>query len=379
MAFGALAVAGTGLKVFFAHSAGLDDYDIQFFLRVGDLMRNDLLGVYAGDGWVYPPAYLPWVFVATSGTADDAIGFNYVLRFPLWLVDICIAWLVQDFLRRHGADEAKRLVAAGCVLIGPMFVAISGHHGQFDSVVILPAVAALWVWDRGGESRALLAGILIGVAASLKPTPFFLLVALLPWAKSRAEIARLVIPALAIPLLLLAPFLIAHAGDTVEGLRENRGFPGLNGVSLPVSLYWDNIFGTDPTRALDFLTDAQQPIVALTVAAIAVLLWRHRLPPAQGAALVWLGVLAATPHLAWQYPIWGLPFFLMGGYVRAVAIAQLVAIVPLLIFYRGEQATGFLLHGLYFPFAFGLYVAVVVAFVLIVRKTLATRTPQPTG
>jgi hypothetical protein len=36
-----------------------------------------------------------------------------------------------------------------------------------------------------------------------------------------------------------------------------------------------------------------------------------------------------------QYLVWGLPFFLMAGYLRSVLIAQLVLIVPTLLFYLG--------------------------------------------
>src|SRR5207248_4644933 len=113
--------------------------------------------------------------------------------------------------------------------------AISAFHGQIDSVAILPAVAALSLWDRRPADGAapIACGLLLGIGGALKTVPLLVLFALLPSARSRWEGAKLTGAALVLPVLSLVPFAASDFSATFKALRY-RGLPGIGGLSLVV-------------------------------------------------------------------------------------------------------------------------------------------------
>ena len=158
--------------------------------------------------------------------------FWAIFKLPSILADAGIALVLWWGLRLLGSSRTQRLIAVALVALGPSFVLISGYHGQIDAVAALPALAAVIVWQRGGENRALEAGALIGLAAAIKTVPLFMVLALRPTARSRREVAVLVFTSLIIPLVSLAPFLIADTHVTIHGLTTSKGVPGYGELSL---------------------------------------------------------------------------------------------------------------------------------------------------
>lgn len=370
-----LVALGSVVHLVLSANADPTQYDTESFLITADALRDEPLQAYDSGRWPYPPAFFPWLLVATSETVQNVLAFDVLLRLPMLAADIAIALLVYSYLGRRETREATRLVAVGLVMLGPVFLAVSGYHGQIDAVAILPGVAALWFWDRDGPHRALGAGALIGVGIALKTIPGFLLIAVLPWVRSRREVVALLVPAVAIPALLLAPFLFADGADTVEALQANRGIPGFNGVSLiliePTLVdYWRTSFGVDSPAVANRLADIQPLIIAAVVAAMIPLVALRRVPPAMSASLIWLAIFALNPNFAWHYLVWGLPFFLMAGYVREVFAFQLVALAPLTLFYLPGDLSRPVLDYVYTPLALLAWLALVVAFVLMVRQVL---------
>ncbi len=321
-------------------------YDIDSFAAVRDALRTDPLGLYSSVNghpflrWPYPPTFLP--FVAWAGWIADNTGlaFHGLVQVPQILADAAIAWMVQYYLGLRGATERWRLAAAALVAVGPSFAIISGYHGQLDAAAILPAVAALVVWQRSpaGLRRALVAGLLIGLAASIKTSPILVVAALLPAAESWKERAALVTPAVLIPLVAMAPFLIVDGNATLDSLRDHRALLGFGGVSLIVQpeLARGWLVGGDVglSSLSKALLDHEMTIVAAFLAPLAALMIWRRVPPAKAAALLWLAFLVLTPGFAFQYVVWGLPFALMAGYIWQVAAVQGALLLPAVLLYR---------------------------------------------
>jgi Glycosyltransferase family 87 len=118
-----------------------------------------------------------------------------------------------------------------------VFGIVSGWHGQFASVAILPAVAALVVWERPGTARrALVAGALIGLGAAVKAVAGLVLLALLPSVRSRSEAVTLAAAAVAVPLVMLAPLAVADPPTRTDGgmavIATFQGVSGGAGLSL---------------------------------------------------------------------------------------------------------------------------------------------------
>ena len=341
--WGILAI-GLVVRLFIAFRTYGIAFDIDSYVAVDGVLGEDPLHLYTivNDGpynrWPYASGFLP--FLGLAHFASEVAGpFHGWIQVPQILADLAIAWLVQSYLGRQGAAERTRLAAAALVALGPSFVAISGYHGQLDSLAILPAVGAVYVWDMlpAGTRRGLVCGALVGCGIALKTAPGLMLLALLPAARSARERAALVAAAAAVPLVALAPWLIADPGGTFEALRSHRAVPGVGGFTLLVqpemSKVWLETGFVQVSDVTQWLIDRQTAIVALCIAPFAVLVWRRRLPPPEAATILWLAFYVFATAFAFQYAVWGLPFALMAGWVRGVAVVQAALLVPTLLIY----------------------------------------------
>lgn len=340
-ALAATIAAGIVIRVILAVTTSGLPYDVNSFELVRAALASRPLHLYstvnpAGNfHWPYPPGFLPFVLGAVGLADVFGSGFSHFVRAPAILADAALAWLVWRGLEGH-ASEHRRLFAAGLVALGPVFVTISGYAAQIDAVSILPAVVALLVWERAGSGRGAVAGLLIGLAASTKTVPLLMLLALAPSARSWREALTLGACAVAVLLLTLVPFLMADSSG-VLGLRHYAGAPGMGGLSLVLQPNLANMWLTHPvtlSRLTEWLFIKHSWVAnGLAVVGFAAFALRFRPQPRQAAALLWLLVLAFGSGFFFQYLIWVLPFLLLAGYVRAVALLQAAITVPMLVFY----------------------------------------------
>jgi hypothetical protein len=338
--WGMIAV-GIAVRVVLAWTTRGLPYDVDSFALVRSALGAHPLHLYSivnpagAYHWPYPPGFLPLVSLA-SAVADITGGFGHLIRMPAILADAALTWLVWRGLEGR-ADPRDRLLAAGLVSFGPVFIAISGYATQIDAVAILPALAALLVWERAGEGRrALLAGVLIGIAGAVKTVPLLMVLALAPSARSRREVVVLLASAAAVVLLTLIPFLIADSAG-ILGIRHYSGAPGMGGISLLLQPNLAQIWLTRPVALSGlerflFLEHAWIPN-ALLLAAFAAYAARVRPAPRPAAALLWLMVLAFGSGFFFQYLVWVLPFLLLAGHVRAAALLQAAVTLPMLVYY----------------------------------------------
>lgn len=354
-------------------------YDINSFLIVDAVLRQDGLDAYGVVNavqpvfrWPYPPGFFPEILAAGAIERGTGIPLHGTIQLPAIAADLGLAWLVQHYLAVKGAGERVRMMAAGTIALGPLFLLVSGYHGQIDSLAILPAVGALMLWERGGERRWLWCGLLIGLGAALKIVPGFALLALLPSMRTRREGIATAATAVAVPALALAPFLAADP----EGIRtifEYRGGPGQGGLTLLLQPNLADFYvrGAIPefNPAVEFLFERGVIVNLLTLAGLALLLFARRPEPVAGMVLVWVALWVTGTSFFFHYLIWGLPFLIMAGRLGTAITIQLVVAVPALIFYLGPWETGLVL----IPFVglmVALWLALAVWLVAMVRRTL---------
>ncbi len=287
--------------------------------------------------WPYPPGFFPLALVM-GWVADVVGGFTHVIRFPAIAADAVLVWLVWEGLDGR-VSERMRIGAAALVAFGPVFITISGYAAQIDSVAIVPAVIALLVWERVQTGRrAWIAGLLIGLAAAIKTVPFAMVLALAPTARDRRELFLLVACAVAVPLVAFAPFYAVDAAG-VRHVAHYAGSPGMGGLSLVLQpnmaarwlSYWVVASGFEQSVFINHAGVYN----ALILVAFAVYAWRFRPEPRLAAALLWLLVIALGSGFFFQYLVWGLPFFLLAGYVRSSALLQGLITAPMVIYYSG--------------------------------------------
>jgi len=372
----AMIIAGTIIRLVLAFATHGLPYDVQSWSILRTAFSEHPLHVYAlvnqngSFHWPYPPGSFPLMLVA-SGAADMFGGFTHLVRIPSVVADAALTWLVWFGLAGRVSERA-RLAGAALVAFGPVFVTISGYAAQIDDVAILPAVIALLVWERAPERRrAWMAGLLIGVAASIKTVPLAMLLALAPTARSRSELAILVGSAVALLAVSFAPFLIADSGAVLE-LRHYQGAPGMGGLTLVLQpdlaqIWLSREVMIEPLVRWLSISHAGPYNLAI-LAAFAVYGWRYRPNPRIAAALLWLVVLAFDSGFFFQYLVWGLPFFLLGGYLVATAALQAVVAIPMIIYYTGPRAGSNSVAYFYVPFMIIVWVMWVIGAGVLARR-----------
>jgi hypothetical protein len=340
----ALIAAGTIVRLGLAATTDGLAFDVGSFHVVRRALADHGLDLYSfvngpgGYRWPYPPTFLAWI-EASAGLSRVA-GGGYVLFIQLAPIaaDAALAWLVAAHLAWRGATQRTCLVAGGLVALGPIFVLISGYAVQIDSVAVLPAAGALAVWTRlEGPDRAWKAGLLVGLAASIKTVPALVVLALLPTGRGWREGAVLLGAAVLVPLVAILPFLIADLDGVREMLRYN-GVPGLGGLTLAVQPDLAEFWLRRPVGyngANAWIADHQRLVNAVMVLGAGGFLLVRRMAPERAAVVLWLVVWAFGTGFFFQYLVWGLPFLLLAGHLRAAGALQVVMLLPAVLFYAG--------------------------------------------
>jgi hypothetical protein len=305
--------------------------------------------------------------VLLAGWLDGVMDIARSMRLPAIAADVVIALVVaRSMLQRTGSPRTAKW-AAGAVALGPIFVLLSGHHGQLDSVAILPAVLALELRRRRPDERGdLWCGLLLGCAIALKTTPAILLLAFVPALPSAARRVRMLAMAAAVPVLAVLPFLLTAPGATISSLAY-RGLPGLGGWSLLVQ----------PSAAADWLgmhplsesplTDLTQAIAPVALVAVlittAVVVHQRDLPLEVRCLALWAAFFAGSMNFSLGYVVWALPFVLLAGHVRAgwwIQLALLPAAATIYLIRAVDGWSEAFALGVYVPYMAIAHLALVV-------------------
>lgn len=372
-----LSAAGIGLRCLLLARYPGDSFDINSAV----IMRNAILhhGLhaysYADFGnqirYPYPPGWVPMILANVSIAHALGTSVSIALRVPLIAVDVGLAWVVQAILGWTGRSDTERIVGAALILLGPPIFAVTTLQGQLDTTTALAVAGAIAIWLRADPvHRWWLAGLVIGVGASIKTTPIFGVLALLPTAAGHRERLKLTALSVAVPVLSLLPFAAANH-RTVHDIASYHGAPGAGGLSLLVQ----------PRLAYDWLTTTFVPIGSvdrglghvatilglLAVAAVAIVAWRAGLDALTSAVLIYAALLLCSVDFFLQYVVWVLPLVIAWGRLRLAAVLTAVWSVPLVFRYAHELhwhgpswSTGATL-GIYVPVMDAMYVAAVVA------------------
>ncbi len=384
-------LAGIAVRLFFAfHWFGSGD--IFAFEGVGLRSETSILHSYGINSipngffsWNYPPAYLLWLVGALKLARSSGLPFDGVVQLLPILADLGIALAVYVYLGWRGAGSGSRVAGFSLVMLGPVFIAISGYHGQVDPVAILPGVLAFMVWERRPKSRrALESGLLIGIGAIIKTVPMLLVLPLMASARSVKEGAKLVASAVLFVALMCLPFVLAEPAGFKKGLAY-IGVPGRGGLSLIA----DPGFAVDrrlspalavsgtPNDLANSISRASGSITLIVLLALAAFLFYYRPAPIDGVVLLWLAVFVFSPNFLFQYLVWALPFFIMAGYLRETALLQVAVIPALLITYLNSDVYSRPGAIAYVVMMIFLWVFWVVALATAVRRIIRGRSQHP--
>jgi uncharacterized membrane protein len=347
---------GTATRLVLAFAVLKSNNDIASYRLVGHALERSPLHVYAIVGsvhWPYGPVYFPWIALSLVLSDHTGLAFSTLIKLPAIAADGALAWLVYAELLRSGLS-ARTALAAGCLIaLGPTFVINSGVHGQIDSLATLPAVGALIVFRRAPAGRrAIIAGALAGLGTATKTPVGLILIPLIIACESPREALVLASAAVGVVAVLLAPFALAtpHAVEHVVTFTDVAGVGGLPLV-LVVDLHWSS--------AEHFLLAHRALITAVPLLGVAALIWRNRVVPlALSASLFWLAFYSVGTGFFFGYLVWGIPFFLLAGYLLATGILMAVVLAPTLQFETGHIGGHLTIYATLMTIAWALFVAV---------------------
>jgi hypothetical protein len=167
------------LALFLGHA-----YDTRIFMATGYLVgagqnpyiAQDLSSVFHDSSFqgittlgYFPPwaLLLGLIYLGSYHFIPNLLLYNLAIKLPVIAVNICLAYLVVSILRQLGIQEKIARRAWIFILFNPFLLLMSSAWGQFDSIVALLSLLALFQISEGKLTSP---AILLAVAISLKPT-----------------------------------------------------------------------------------------------------------------------------------------------------------------------------------------------------------------
>ena len=264
--------------------------------------------LHGGEVWTgttqalatYPPTSYAWWALASLVPAGHPHVFAALVRAPFWVADSLVAVLL---LRALPGATGRR--AAWVYALCPVAVAVPTLHGQADGAVDLLLAVAMLLLLRG---RLQASGLAAGAAIAVKQWPVFFLPTLL--AATRRGRVRLLLLAAAPALLAFALYGAWHPQDALRGLWDVATYrPHRTGLGTAL------IFPV-PAGPIVVLN----ALAAVAGAALGILALRRGRGVAEAMALDMLVFVALSPTVYDQYLVWAVPFLLLAGRVRTVAL-----------------------------------------------------------
>ena len=168
------------------------------------------LAPYSGVAIEYPPGALPFVLLPEAISPD-----NYQASFVMMMLLVDVAGILGllSLARRGGSLLGPWIWIVGTLLLGPL---------AYVRLDLIPAVAAIWSFERAAAGRVRSSGALLGYAAFTKLYPALFLPALLTRSREKKTFLTGAAIAIGLPLLPLLGSL-RQMFDSVVGYHLGRG------------------------------------------------------------------------------------------------------------------------------------------------------------
>jgi hypothetical protein len=309
--------------------------------------------VAASHGYFYLP-YFPIVenVLGASALLMNHVRFLPIGLFPKLLPCVADSLLSVWFLQYNRFDATFRRRAAWMYALCPLSIILVSLDGQWDTLWILPMVAALalTVQTRDmsvGKYRAsFIIGLLLGVALISKPVALIVAGTLIPNVHSRGSLSTW---AKEIALIVCGAIVSAGAFFSFfasEGIDLHRNFENVISYGGAPGFI---VFGPARLTFFRFLSHLQAHATVIgdfrTLAVFYVLgivlyqVFSKTPMDAMTAAASMLLIAPAIGGLAPQYLVWPLAFILAAGRLR-LAVAYAAATSLLLVLYFWIPGSG---------------------------------------
>jgi hypothetical protein len=342
------------------------------FLGSVDTVNSlSFMPVAASHGYFYLP-YFPIVenILGSSALLMNHLHFLPIGLFPKLLPCFADSLISVWLLRYNRFDATYRRRAAWIYAFCPLTIILVCLEGQWDSLWILPMLAALALsmQTRDGSPAkyrtCLIIGLFFGLALISKPVALVVAGLLIPNVHSRASLTSWIKELVLIAtgaILSVAAFFVMFASEGIDLRRNLKGVISYGGspgfiVFGPARLTFFHFLSHLQTRASvigDFRTFAVIYVLGIVLYQV----FSKTPMDTMAAAASMLLIAPAIGGLAAQYLVWPLAFLIAAGRLR-IAVAYSAATSFLLLLYflipassvePGENIGAFLpLHSLRF-------------------------------
>ncbi len=277
------------------------------------------------DRYPYPPVWV-WIIAAMRQLAWTLhIPFDQAAKLPALVGDVGICLLMFGYLCQRLGTCWAAVIPAALYAINPLAILISAGHGQFDALVIMFLLLALYLRGPQADRHPAKSALALGIGIALKGFPVLALPYLALTAPRGHRVRTVVyafIPLVVAMLVYTAVFGVSKGIVThVIGYQSTYdfGWAGLHSAHISSIVLQPWIL-----RALELL-------LIVFAAAVPAALFGAR--PAAAMSIIFLALYATTPTMSVQYLIWVVPFLLLALPVGAV-LFSIVAVVGALSFYN---------------------------------------------
>ena len=246
--------------------------------------------------WKLPSRYGPAATLSEAAASelarDSAALTTFWLKVWNGLAYLALVLALDRVLR---ADAGRRVRAHLLWSVNPLVLFAIMASGHNDVLAAAAGASSLFVLRRVNSRRALLAGVLLGLAAAVK-APYALFGAGLAWAARRSPRALIALAVGAAAILVVGYLLVGWAAiSATAGLASVR--PDLMWLDLVKALNWQQSI-----TKVNILAVIGSAILAL------ILLWRmpegpRSLPAVRVALALSLGLLVISPYQTSWYDV----------------------------------------------------------------------------
>jgi hypothetical protein len=287
-------------------------YDLNLDFRVAGenvLQHQDLMLNARERGWNYLPTY--GFVMAGAVKFQELTGLPWVVvaRIPAILADLGIVAVVHAL-----ADKDKAGLRAFQYACTPIVILVSAVHGQMEPLCLLLSLGAFLALRS--RPRAGLAGVLIGLAISVKTWPALFLPALLLALPSWGRRARLLAGAggVCLVLLLTQPLTVGSSLNqlpaTVARILSYHSPGGSWGWTSVVYAYAPYTAENYEDSTLWATVGLVGSILTLVAIAAAIWWWRRADPLVVASVSASTFQITTAGHGA-QYLTWPAPFMIL--------------------------------------------------------------------
>lgn len=304
--------------------------DLPNYLWVGQAVLTgtnpyELNGVYP-----YPPVWMWWEAAAVLLSGALNIPFQLIVKLPLILADLLIGILI---IKMSGQKKEKlKILLFSLYVFNPVSILITAFHGQFDQLVILMILLAIYFLN---SRKIWKSSFFLGFSIALKIFPILLLPFFLKHLKinNKKKIKFFLLALLPTGLIFL-PFVFVNLKALIKEVFSYSGVTDYGFIAI-LRAFYSSINGSfTPAPYSYYLLKLSKFIFLGLYSFLTVKMWfiKRKILLLDSIMIVFCLFYFFYGGISSQYLVWLLPFLILQNQKMAIAYS-FFATAALLGFY----------------------------------------------